>query len=211
MLEQVSTSRSSRTPPLHSLIIGFGNTHVLYVFHIGHGHTVKYLQSDKVTKYVPLEPNTNMHDEIRKRAAEHGYTEENGKLLILPYGAQETSLINSALGGDNAVDTIVAVLTICSIPSPKESCEALVNQVLKPGGTLVLWEHVLHPREDIAWWQKVWNPVWSTFFDGCYLDRPTHLWIDAMPVWAEKEVKGQEDDPQETLFPHRIGRFVKKA
>lgn len=180
-------------------------------FSIGYGHTVKYLQANGVTKYVPLEPNALMHGEIRKLAALYGFTEANGKLLILPYGAQETALINSALGGDNVVDTIVAVLTLCSIPSPKEVCESLVEQVLKPGGTLVFYEHVQNPRPDAAWWQWFWTPLWKRFFDGCCMDRPTHLWIDAIPSWAEKGLKTQEEEPEEHLFHHRIGRYVKSA
>ncbi|KAJ3013632.1 hypothetical protein NUW54_g1536 [Trametes sanguinea] len=64
----------------------------------GHGHTLFYLDPSKVTKYVALEPNQLMHGEIRTLAASKGYTEGNGNLLILPYGAEEISLITSALG-----------------------------------------------------------------------------------------------------------------
>ncbi|KAK7681726.1 hypothetical protein QCA50_015073 [Cerrena zonata] len=190
------------TPNAHGVVLDVG---------AGYGHTAKYLQAERVTKYVPLEPNVLMHDEIRKHAAEHGFTEANGKLLILSYGAQDTNLINSALGGENAVDSIVAVLTLCSIPSPKEVCESLFERVLKPGGTFVYYEHVQSPREDVAWWQWFWTPLWKKFFDGCCIDRPTHLWIDAMPFWAEKESKRQEDEPEGHLFHHRIGKYVKKA
>ena len=58
----------------------------------GHGHTVKYLDHDKVTKYVALEPNKLMHPEIRNIANAAGYTESAGNLLILPYGAEQMEL-----------------------------------------------------------------------------------------------------------------------
>ncbi|OSD00414.1 hypothetical protein PYCCODRAFT_1479292 [Trametes coccinea BRFM310] len=177
----------------------------------GHGHTLFYLDHSKVTKYVALEPNQLMHGEIRTLAASKGYTEDTGNLLILPYGAEEISLITSALGGRHTVDTIISILTICSIPEPERTMAALVDEVLRPGGTLLLYEHVLSPRPDVAWWQRFWTPLWARAFDGCRLDRPTHLWIANMDVWAEKEVWTKEGEPEEHLFWHQVGRFVKKA
>ena len=88
---------------------------------------------------------------------------------------------------------------------------ALVEDVLKPGGTLLMYEHVLSHHEDVAWWQRFWTPMWSRGCDGCRLDRPSHLWIERMDGWAEGKVWGLEDEPEEHLFWHRIGRFVKKS
>ena len=73
-----------------------------------------------------------MHSEIRTLAATRGFTEDAGNLLMLPYGAEEISLIVSALGGHNTVDSMIAILTICSIPEPERTLEALVGDVLRP-------------------------------------------------------------------------------
>ncbi|CAL1702745.1 unnamed protein product [Somion occarium] len=178
---------------------------VVFDIGAGHSHTVKYLPADKVTKYVALEPNTLMHDEIRKLASEYGFTEDSGKLSIILYCAGDINLIISALGGEHSVDTLISILSLCSIPSAESVIQALVDHVLKPGGQFLFYEHVRHPREDIAWWQWFWTPVWKRAFDGCCLDRPTHLWIDAMPVWESKELDTQDEEPEEHLFPHRIG------
>ena len=178
---------------------------------LGLGHTVLYLDPAKVTKYVALEPNTLMHAGIRERAASKGYTEEAGTLVLLSCGAEETALISSALGGQHAVDTIVAILTICTIPEPERALKGLVGDVLKSGGTLVFYEHVLSPRADVAWWQRFWTPMWSRAFDGCRLDRPTHVWIQKMDVWAERGTWGNEGEPEEHLFRHQTGKFVKKS
>ena len=176
----------------------------------GHGHTALYLDPAKVTKYVALEPNALMHPEIRTTAAKKGFTEESGTLLILPYGAEQTSLIVSALGGPHAVDTLISIMSLCTIPDPEQTLNALVNEVLKPGGTLLFYEHVLSPRDDVAWWQRFWAPLWVRIMDGCRIDRPTHVWIEKMDVWAEGKVWGKADEPEEHLFWHRVGRFVKK-
>ncbi|TBU39213.1 hypothetical protein BD309DRAFT_929379 [Dichomitus squalens] len=176
----------------------------------GHGQTALYLDPTKVTKYVALEPNTLMHPKIRITAAKNGFTEETGTLLILPYGAEKISLITSAFGGAHAVDTLVSIFSLCSIPDPEQTLTALVNDVLKPGGTLLFYEHVLSPREDVARWQRFWTPVWIYIMDGCRMDRPTHLWIENMDAWAEGSVWGKDDEPEEHLFWRRAGRSVKK-
>ncbi|KAI0704427.1 S-adenosyl-L-methionine-dependent methyltransferase [Cerioporus squamosus] len=177
----------------------------------GHGHTALYLDPTKVTIYVALEPNVLMHSEIRTLAATKGFTEAAGNLAILPYSAEHVSLIVSALGGPNTVDTMISILTLCSIPDPERTLEVLVRDVLKPGGTFVFYEHVLSPLEDVAWWQRFWTPVWKHTLDGCRLDRPTHVWVAKMDAWKEASVWGQEGEEEpEHLLWHRIGRFVKR-
>ncbi|KAI0699517.1 S-adenosyl-L-methionine-dependent methyltransferase, partial [Cerioporus squamosus] len=176
----------------------------------GHGHTALYLDPTKVTKYIALEPNALMHSEIRTLAATKGFTEAAGNLTILPYGAEQVSLIVSALGGPNTVDTMISILTLCSIPDPERTLEVLVRDVLRPGGTFVFYEHVLSHRDDVAWWQRFWTPVWKHAFDGCRLDRPTHVWVAKMDAWKEASVWGKDGEEEEHLFWHRVGRFVKK-
>lgn len=164
-----------------------------------------------MTKYVALEPNTRMHEEIRKAAAAAGFTEEAGSLLILPYGAEQTSLISSALGGPHAVDTMIAILTLCSVPALETTLSALVDQVLKPGGRFVYFEHVLHKRPDVAWWQRFWTPIWGLGYDGCRLDQPTDTIISGLDVWETKEITGLDGEEEETLFIHSIGKLTKAS
>ncbi|OJT12733.1 Methyltransferase-like protein 7B [Trametes pubescens] len=196
--------------PVKQTLLPENATGIVLDIGAGHGHTILYLDPLKVTKYVALEPNELMHNELRTLAATKGFTEAAGNLLVLPYGAEETSLITSALGGAHAADTLVFILTLCSIPDPERTLAALVRDVLRPGGTLLFYEHVLSPRADVAWWQRFWTPVWRRTFDGCCLDRPTHVWVERMGVWKEGSVWGKEGEEEEHLFWHRVGRFVKK-
>lgn len=152
-----------------------------------------------------------MHAEIRERATAAGFTEADSTLVILPYGAEDTASIVSALGQPNSVDTIVSILTFCSIPSPEETLKSLVELVLKPGGQLLFFEHVLNPIDKVAWWQRFWTPLWSRVLDGCCLDRPTHVYIRKMDAWTSGEVWGVEGEPEDHLFWHRIGKFVKRG
>lgn len=150
-----------------------------------------------------------MHAKIRMRAAGHGLVEDAGTLLILPYRAEDISLIHSAL--PEGVDTMISVCALCSLPLSETLC-TLVQETLKPDGQLIFYEHVLSARPDVAWWQRFWTPVWKRHFDGCRLDRPTHEIIRNMKgangsMWSAGESHGDEEE--ESLFWHHSGRYVK--
>jgi SAM-dependent methyltransferase len=177
---------------------------------------MKYLDKTKITKYVALEPNTNMHDRIRLAGAKEGYSEADGTLIILPYGIENPSSILSALH-NHKVDTIIAINVLCSIPNPQRSITNLILETLKPGGAFLYYEHVLSSKKDVAWWQRFWAPIWSFIFDGCRLDRPSHLYVDQArgqngeSVWRERDLRGIEGETEVALhlFEHRIGRYIK--
>ncbi|KAF7789148.1 hypothetical protein EIP86_000085 [Pleurotus ostreatoroseus] len=177
----------------------------------GHGHLAKYLDREKVMKYVATEPNTAMHAEIRKHAAEVGFTEADGSLVVLPYGAEQTSLISSAMGTPQAFDTLVSIGCLCSVPKPAATVKTLVEQLLKPGGQLLYIEHVRSPRADVAWWQAFWTPVWVNIMDGCRLAQPTDVWIDELEMWETREPMAISNQDEEIMFWRRMGRYVKQA
>ncbi|KAF7308649.1 hypothetical protein HMN09_00714300 [Mycena chlorophos] len=183
----------------------------------GLGHSIPYLDREQVTAYVALEPNALMHDALRERAAARGYTEQDGSFLLLRgCGAEDTAEIRAQLAGAGLkIDTMLSILTFCSIPRPQETLAALVDEVLEPGGQLLFYEHVLNPLPDVARVQRFWTPIWRLAFDGCAMDRPTHLWIDQLQdgdqsVWAERTLWGKEGEPAEHLWWHQVGRFVRR-
>jgi hypothetical protein len=175
----------------------------------GYGHTAKYLDKTRVTKYVALEPNVNMHDDLRRAADAAGFSEASGSFVLLSCGAEDTTSILTSLGGYQPVNTIISILTLCSVPDPQDTIKSLATEVLKPGGQVLFCEHVRSPHSNIAWWQTFWTPLWGVAFDGCKLDRPTHLWTQEVGGWEKEEVWGLDGEDEEHLFLHRLGRFVK--
>jgi SAM-dependent methyltransferase len=113
----------------------------------GHGHTIPYLDRTRITKYVAIEPNVRMHSEIRDMAQKHGYNADN--VLVLGCGAEEVEAISATLGGEHRVDTIVSVLTLCTVPDPEAAVSGLTRSVLKPGGQLLWYEHIANPLPDV--------------------------------------------------------------
>ncbi|KAF5375948.1 hypothetical protein D9615_008217 [Tricholomella constricta] len=199
------------TPNAYGVVLDIG---------AGHGHCVSYLDKTRVTRYVALEPNALMHQHIRAVANEAGFNESDGTLLLLTCGAEDAASIVSSIAGDTnqqPVDTLISILTLCTVPTPERTLASIVGNVLKPGGQLLFYEHVLSPKTDVAWWQRFWTPVWSLAFDGCKLDRPTHLWIEELTddqsesFWSEQATWGKDGEPEDNLFWHRVGRMVKRA
>jgi hypothetical protein len=163
-----------------------------------------------------------MHPHIRRAAEGAGFTEEDGSFVILSCGAEDTPSILDALRATQPpVDTIVSTLTLCSVPSPERTIRSLVRDVLKPGGQFLFYEHVLSPREDVAWWQRAWAPIWGIAFGGCRLDRPVHSWVDGLTLaesngvvaspWSERRLWGKDGESEENVFWHQVGKFVKRS
>ncbi|KAF9481493.1 hypothetical protein BDN70DRAFT_876286 [Pholiota conissans] len=196
----------------------------------GHGHTVRYLDRARVSRYIALEPNALMHPHIRAQADDAGFHEADGTLIILSCGAEDTKAILSTLAlasptENNSqpsaapVDTIVSILTLCTVPDPERTVANMVRDVLKPGGQFLMYEHVLSARSDVAWWQRFWAPLWSVGFDGCRMDRASDVLMRNLKLkdedgknvgaWREMRLWRKEGEDEENLFFHSIGRFIR--
>ncbi|OJA08449.1 hypothetical protein AZE42_05045 [Rhizopogon vesiculosus] len=196
------TKKALITPHAHGIVLEIGPSY---------GHTIQYLDHSRVTKYVAVEPNVLMHPELRRVASAAGYSEDAGTLLILSCGAEDISAILSSLPAPHPpIDTLISIFTLCSIPAPQLTTSALITEALKPGGQVLLFEHMRSDMEDVAWWQRFWTPMWGLLFDGCELNRPTHRWIEDVGGWAEGKwsILGKEGEPEE-LINYRVGRFVR--
>jgi len=169
------------------------------------------LNRTKCTKYIALEPNTLMHDEIRKIAGTAGFIEADGSLVLLRYGAEDISAIESVIGA-HSVDTMISIFALCTVPSPKTTIHNLATTILKPGGVFLWYEHLLSPVRDVQIWQKVLGPIWACLWDGCSLDRRTDLWIDNAATWSVQEMVDlttNEPPPEESFFFRKAGKYIK--
>ncbi len=71
---------------------------------------------------------------------------------------------------DDSFDTALSTWTMCTIPDAGTALAEL-RRVLIPGGTLHFVEHGLAPDAAVQRWQHRLDPVQSTLFGGCHLDR----------------------------------------
>jgi len=59
---------------------------------------------------------------------------------------------------DNTFDTVVASFVFCSVPDPVKGLKE-VERVCRPGGKVVLLEHVLSANRILAWLMNIYNPL----------------------------------------------------
>jgi SAM-dependent methyltransferase len=73
-----------------------------------------------------------------------------------------------------SLDAVVCTLVLCTVPDPSRALGNFIKW-LKPGGKLVILEHIRshHPARGKI--QDIVNPVWKKVADGCHLNRPTDL------------------------------------
>ena len=72
---------------------------------------------------------------------------------------------------DGWADTVVCTLVLCSVRDPGRAL-AEARRVLKPGGRLLLCEHV-RGRASLARWQDRFERPWGRLAGGCHPNRDT--------------------------------------
>jgi ubiquinone/menaquinone biosynthesis C-methylase UbiE len=73
--------------------------------------------------------------------------------------------------GDGSVDTVVATLALCSIPNDQAAVHEMAR-VLRPGGRLILLEHVASPRRPVRAVQRLLDPLLVRLEGDHLLRRP---------------------------------------
>ncbi|KAL2812587.1 S-adenosyl-L-methionine-dependent methyltransferase [Aspergillus granulosus] len=121
----------------------------------GTGTQMPLLKSPAIKAIYGAEPCAGLHAELRKRAADEGLAE---KYTILPCSVVQKELEGEMVkhgllagdaggneeGGKGVFDTIITVRVLCSVPD-FERTAAELYALLKPGGKMLVVEHVVNP------------------------------------------------------------------
>lgn len=73
---------------------------------------------------------------------------------------------------DASFDTVLATLVFCTVPDPLLGLRE-AQRVLRPGGQILLLEHVRAPWPFLALVQDATTPLWKHVAGGCHLNRDT--------------------------------------
>jgi SAM-dependent methyltransferase len=119
-----------------------------------------------IGRLTALEPSPAMADRLRKHAArtvDHEVEVLEAPAEALPVATEST-------------DTVISTLVLCTVRDPVQAL-AEIRRVLRPGGRLVLLEHV---RGDGATEtvQRALDPVWHVVGRGCHLTRDTRRLVE---------------------------------
>jgi ubiquinone/menaquinone biosynthesis C-methylase UbiE len=115
-----------------------------------------------ITEVVAVEPEAYLRDRATERAgAAH--------VPIRVVGGTADALPLE----DGAVDAVVTSLVLCSVPD-QASALAEARRVLRPGGELRFYEHVVSHRPVKAAFQRAFTAtLWKRMAGGCHMDRDT--------------------------------------
>lgn len=79
----------------------------------------------------------------------------------MPYGIEQLPALMANGLAPASVDCVVSILTLCSVPDPTTSIPDFLKTFMKPGGSLVFFEHVSSDLADARRWQRRWAPYVS--------------------------------------------------
>ncbi len=132
----------------------------------GPGDTFKHL-SAAVTRFIALEPDPAMVVRGRRRGTEAPVPPQlvRGLAEGLPFPGE-------------TFDTVLVALVLCTVEDPRGAL-AEIHRVLRPGGRLLLMEHVRAQDPVLAKWQDRLQPLWSRCNGGCRPNRATLEMIQA--------------------------------
>jgi ubiquinone/menaquinone biosynthesis C-methylase UbiE len=151
------------------------------VLEIGAGNGLNFALYDpqKVTRVEAIEPDSTMLDYAR------------GRIGLARVPLMVTQAIAEELPfADGTFDCVVATLVFCSVGDPARGLRE-IQRVLKPGGTLLLLEHVRSEGRFTAGLQDLIVPLTTRIAGNCHWNRDTGQTVHeaGFQVRQERRVK----------------------
>ena len=133
------------------------------VVEVGAGNGLNFAHYPaEVAEVVAVEPEPYLRERASERAA----------AAPVPINVVEGDAEHLPLG-DGEADALVFSLVLCSVPD-QAAALAEAHRVLRPGGELRFYEHVIsHKRGKAALQRAFTATIWKRIAGGCHMDRDT--------------------------------------
>jgi SAM-dependent methyltransferase len=138
------------------------------VIEVGAGHGLNFPHyPETVTEVVAVEPESHLR----------GLASEAGERARVPVVVVD-GVASSIPAADEEFDAAVACLVLCSVPD-QAAALAELRRVVRPGGELRFYEHVLADTPALARAQRIGDGtgLWPLVAGGCHASRDTALAI----------------------------------
>ncbi|KAF2141310.1 uncharacterized protein K452DRAFT_351445 [Aplosporella prunicola CBS 121167] len=186
----------------------------------GTGDQLRHFDASKIVKAYGAEPTLKLHDKLKINATKAGLGD---KYSALHCGGEPESLFPALAkagllegGAEGVFDEVVCVRVLCGVPRPEETVKGLYK-LLKPGGRLVLHEHIVNPWKESGGsfisrcLQAIYMALgWKFLMGSCCMDRDTKsiaLAAGGKDGWSQVQL--QYLNPW-SPFPYLVGSLVKK-
>jgi SAM-dependent methyltransferase len=153
----------------------------------GAGHSLKYYDAAKVERLYVLEPSAALRRQLCAAVARAGLVAQT-RVVAAGIDADARATLVRAGVAPASIDTIVLVQVLCSIADPRAHLEFLLS-LLKPGGQILLFEHVASHHARTRTLQNLWTPFWRLHFGGCELNRDSANWIRQLGGWDRVDIQ----------------------
>ena len=91
-----------------------------------------------VERIYGVEPNADLHDALRSNVKKHRLSDV---YTIVPCGVEDLEKLREYGIEAGSMDTVMSVQVLCSVPKPEALAKDLYR-LLKPGGQMIVYEHV---------------------------------------------------------------------
>lgn len=137
------------------------------ILEIGSGTGVNFPLYGEDAHVIAAEPSQAMMDRALHYKSRSG---DGWKSRITPLvgGIGDRHLEETVAPG--SMDVVVCTLVLCTVPDLDQAV-AFIKSRLKPGGKLILLEHVVSETGGLRFIQNSLNPFWKKFSLGCNLNR----------------------------------------
>jgi SAM-dependent methyltransferase len=220
---QILGSTNKPEGPLKNIVSYFASaTGIVLDLGPGDGRQTINYSNPGIKAIYGAEPCKELHAGLRKSAEEAGL---GSRYRILDCGAQRESLYPALrevglLGGkvEGLFDSIICSKVLCSVPNQEATVAALYD-VLKPGGKMIVCEHIKNPWRSPKGslvargiQQLFMAQGWSYFLGGCHLTRETG---EVMKRAADRDGGWKKVDLEYVVtwgaIPFVLGVLVKKG
>lgn len=151
------------------------------ILEVGVGTGVNFEHYSTEAQVIGIEPSEQMLQQARLKL-ERAPAAANITLHTIGCGdpALETMFEPQSL------DYVVCTLVLCTIPDPLTAVRQF-KKWLKPGGKLIVLEHIRSEKRLSAGVQDFVNPLWKKVAGGCHLNRATDKMIPAEGFILEQQ------------------------